>query len=81
MNSMCKKGQQLILDQEMSLVESLGGPDFSATWICMRCLWVCICVTGAIHPLCLLHFDSYSKATCAGLRHPHNYIRRPGWFG
>lgn len=43
MNSMCRKGLQLILDQEMSLVESLGGPDSSATWICMQvALGVCL---------------------------------------
>lgn len=63
MDSMSRKGQQLNLHQEMSLVKGLSGPDFGASWISMRValdvsLWY---LSGVIHPPCLLHFDSYSK--------------------
>lgn len=36
MNSMSRKAQQLNLDQEMSVVKGLGGPDFSASWMSME---------------------------------------------
>lgn len=79
MNSMSRKGQQLNLDHEMSLVKRLGGPDFSASWVCMQVALgvMFVLLSGVIHPPCRLHFDSYSKAMCASLCHPHNsYIRR-----
>jgi len=44
MNSMSRKGQQLNLDQELSLAKGLGGPDFSASWTCLQvALGVCLC--------------------------------------
>lgn len=63
MNSMSRKGQQLNLDQEMSLVKGLSCPDFGASCMSMQValglsLWYS---SGVINPLCLLHFDSYSK--------------------
>lgn len=47
MNSMSRKGQQLNLDQEMSLVKGLSGPDFGASWMNMQValgvsLWYCL---------------------------------------